>query len=150
MGTREASSGTQLTVAGFGAVALGVAALLFWLVGTDSGPESHTAGFAVTLAALVGWLGLLVTGIGLRIPAGERWGIAFSRGQRYCFLTSTIGTLGIVVVPVASLVMGAGSSRIPYFGTMGSLVLGVGALAVGVLWRTGEEISRRYDVGSSE
>jgi|GEM_PF-3107069 len=148
MDAREASSGAQLTVAGFGAVALVVAVGLFWLVGIDSGPESHTAGFAVALAALVGWLGLLVTGIGLRIPAGERWGIAFSRGQRYCFLTSTIGTLGIVVVPVVSLVMGLDSARIPYYGTMGSLALGVGALALGVLWRAGEAIARRYDVQS--
>ena len=52
----------------------------------------------------------------------------------------------MIPAPLVSLAIGVESFLVPYSVTVGSLLLGAGALAVGICWRAGEEIARRYDL----
>lgn len=95
------------------------------------------------------WAGLIVLAVGLAIPGGGRWAIAFSRGQRRLFLLSAAAAVASAVLPfvaagVLLTLLRADAVWPAILAWLIPAVVAVLALLGGLGWRAAEAV----DVGS--
>lgn len=143
MDSRALTGLLQLLIAGVGAMIL---LFSIWLIVTiRNNPGNHVDDWMLIFAAVAVLIGLVLVATGLLIPPDDRFGVRFTRRQRYLFLVSIVAAAGTVVVPFVTLTVGVFSFQTGYYLSAGLLVVAVSALLGGILWRIGASVARRYE-----
>lgn len=149
MNVRSLLGSLQLPVAGLGAVLL-VAALGSLLTLPPAPPESEgfVRGLAVLFLYFLAWSGFVVVALGLAIPPKGGYGISFNRYQRGLFVTAAVAAVGSAVGPFVLFGLFYSNAELLVYSLLGLVLVAVGSLAGGLLWRLGEAVRTR--VGTAD
>lgn len=142
MRVRALLTSLQLPVAGVGLLLVAASGYrLLTLPEPPAGSDGFVEGIVAFFLYLCAVAGLIVTAVGLAIPADGRFGVRFRRRQRLLFVLAALAALASLLSPLvvwpAAIAAGA-SPGVVFRAWFGLTALAVLVILIGVGWRAVE------------